>query len=143
MDNKEIRMSVKGLLSFTVIALLLSACQGQNAFKRESNPTKGYESVLHDARAYSPEQLRAKQEQEARMQQLPCGVPFLVTVDNGEKGKAAVFTEGKEKTVTIKVDRIAGQLAAGQPWDVKAVESPCGPECFQQVGANSEDSRQY
>lgn len=132
-------MSTKIALFAT--AFLLTACQGQNAFKRESNPTKNYQSVLDQSRAYSPEQQRAKQEQDARLQQLPCGVPFLLTVDQGDKGETAVFTEGVQKTVTIKIDRIAGQLAADRPWDVKAVDAPAGAT-FEQEKATA-DSRSY
>lgn len=111
---------LKHILSASVIALALIGCQGQNTFKRESNPRKDYTSIIDQSRPYDPAQ-RAKEEADAaRLAQRPCGRPFFLTIE-GEQGNLMHFTVGQEKTYTLKVE---SQLENGQQWGLEVVDGP-------------------
>jgi hypothetical protein len=139
--DKEIQMVVKGTAALIACALVLVACQGQNVFKRESDPTRAYN--LQDTVPYNAE--KAHQDQIRRAEQLkkPCGIPFTLSVYEKdakgnrleEQGQSAVFREGQEKTIFIEATKIDGMLDSDQAWDVKPVAGPCPlDKCFQLAG---------
>lgn len=113
-----------------VITVALTACKGENAFKRESNPVKAYDSVLREARPFDLSQ-REQQRQaalDAQKKPEPCAVPFQLSVD-GSSDKSASFQENQKKSITL---RVQSSLEDGQDWDVRAVESPCD-NCLESV----------
>jgi hypothetical protein len=124
MDKEQIMSKAKSgaLLATLFLCAGLIGCQGDNTFKRESNPVKDYTSVLNDAQPYVPGQVN-KTPPAPDNSQLACYEPFKVSVERDQGNKLLFFTEEIQGRYVINVRSLIDQ---NLPWDIKAVDLPAG-----------------
>lgn len=119
------------IVSLVLSSALLSACQGENTFTRQSDPYPEYTHLYDNAQSYNANRPAPNKAVPVDVKQTPaCNEPFKMTIeDSKDAGKTLEFVAGVEKSVLIKVE---SRLEPDRKWDVSAVITPC-PECFTPV----------
>ncbi len=107
-------------------ALVLAACQGQNPFKRQSNPVRNYPNVnksIEEKKNLVPYGTKFDPVEDADNSQKVCSFPFSVFVEGGEGDRLMSFTAGAESVYEIK---IRNNMARNTDFTVTANPLPAG-----------------
>jgi hypothetical protein len=130
--DKEIQMFAKNALLLAVVALGLTACQGENTLSRQSNPVKAYEPVLQNTRPWNEQRQAQEIAERKKAESKPCGTPFNVSIE-GERGLSSTFREEQAKTITIHVTSTLDD----QDWDV--VGTFACVDCFKPISKTQQE----
>ena len=87
-------------VAIIVPALVLIGCQGQNTFKRTTNPTKDYQGVIDRSQTWKPGMGPRPPVTDFDNRQFYCGQVFTVAVG---QAKRAEFHEGVSGAVAVSV----------------------------------------
>ncbi len=108
----------------TLSVILLTACQGQNPFKRESNPVRNYPRVSESIRTKTGLVPHGRNQEPPKPPpdntQIICSVPFTVTVDGNIGSQTLQFSEDSEKKYEINIinklgDEFEAKVSSGLP----------------------------
>ncbi len=94
--------------SWSLIAFMsawaLTACQGQDPTRRESNPVKDYPAVTDPStvKPYVPGKVEAQPEDPDNTQRV-CFEPYKVSIDGDQGNKLLTFVEKESRTYKIKI----------------------------------------
>ncbi|MBX3021970.1 MAG: hypothetical protein KF799_09865 [Bdellovibrionales bacterium] len=136
-------MFTKNILALVLlgVAVLLTACQGENTFRRPSNPYSEYQHVYDDSLAYDVNNRPKPQVANPTpyIQTPACTEPFKMTIEGSKDGgKSVEFVQNKQKSITITVE---SRIEADRQWDVRPMVSPC-ENCFKTV-SKTQDKAEY
>ena len=84
-------------------ALILIGCQGQHGFKRETNPTKDYQSAINESRPWQKNMPREAKQDPSINDQNVCPPPFTLAVPAAEGNRVLTFHEGSESDYIVNV----------------------------------------
>ncbi|MGE4132616.1 MAG: hypothetical protein AB7F86_13315 [Bdellovibrionales bacterium] len=90
---------------------LLTACQGQNFFKRQSNPTRKYPKVsesIVDKKGVVPYGQPEVKKPDPDNSQYYCRQPFGIQIENTEGGQVLTFAEGRQSQYRVSITNYLG-----------------------------------
>lgn len=123
------------IVSLVLSSALLTACQGENTFTRNSDPYPQHKALYESAQPYDAGRPTPDKSIPVPVQQTQgCTEPFKMTIEGSkDNGQTLEFVAGVEKSVTIKVE---SRLPSDRKWDVRPVITPCA-DCFSTVEKNA------
>ncbi len=122
MGNQLRSVNLKFVTALVISSALLSACQGQNPFKRESNPVKNYPHSMESGnQPYVPGQKPAVAPKGPSVDAgkvapaaPPCFEPVKIEVDPNHGNLLLKFSEETETSYNLKITLNGPQAAKGE-----------------------------
>lgn len=126
--------NIKLFSSLFIASVLLTACQGQNPFKRQSDPTKKYPHTMESSnRPYVPGQKPAGTPKGAGTDggkpvavEIPCFDPVKIEVEPDHGNLLLKFAEETESSYNLKItlkgpNALTGKIIANNPEDSELI----------------------
>jgi len=108
MDNvKEPVMKTSTFFLVGLSALYLMGCQGQNPFRRQSDPTSQY-TVKENSRPYRTNESKEPATPPPDTRERVCPESFRISVEGSHGSRTLYFVEGESKTYNINVRNLLG-----------------------------------
>lgn len=124
-------------LSLSVATVLLTACQGQNPFRRESNPVRNYPRIAHSIETKESTVPYGTKVSGNGGTPLDCTSPFIISSNSPDVNNVFYFTNDSATAFEVSV-----QNRFGDKFTVEAMDLPDGAE-FKPLRQDSDSAMTF